>query len=670
MVNADYRIDNDFTDYRGGGGAQGADPYALVSNSRSYNMVNPASLASGIVGAAGGDGNAVVATRESVRSLLTNVENAQLDAALANIGYGNNPPAAPAPAALAPVTIPLALPNEAGAQYAAPFNASTATMAERTAYYSSAAYRAEMQAYGLAVSNAMNYGGDPIFDNYTMNSAIAFESNKAIMGYQQFTQWDRNLALQANERLLNDAQQKLAAAGYNMTIADVRTLATNGVVTMTSDPSNPGIRTSTNFAAANNLGSSFANLGAGDAITVVGQRSVVNNVPSFTIQPIPLSNPQQFTGAASSLSSSFYGNGSPYDPARATDLKNKDADGDGIRNADDPDYDAIDAFIGRHQSELGTFDVYQDPMTGAFTEVLVSSQAGDGGWLRATNIDSKLAARGITNTVDRQRYVNADFQAHQGSARARAYFGSTDQLTEYLYQNNWTIGQFEQRLHVLDLANLSSGAYTNGAQNSQYAAVSPGRFGLTPADFEMGNGFKATLSQNGDRYVLAFAGTNPISLSDIATDARQFFGLPTGQYDAAVKLANDLSGKIGLGNLEFTGHSLGGGLATVAAGVTGRSATTFNAAPLENSTLSRYGLAPNMDVRVTNYYVTNDIVTNSSIIPGQNLIGTQIQVGSALRYANQGLFSFFNHLTSAVISALTPVPPNTDSAPRLPVFPY
>jgi hypothetical protein len=43
--------------------------------------------------------------------------------------------------------------------------------------------------------------------------------------------------------------------------------------------------------------------------------------------------------------------------------------------------------------------------------------------------------------------------------------------------------------------------------------------------------------------------------------------------------------------VDITGHSLGGGLASAAAGASGASATTFNAAGLNPTTVARYGTA-------------------------------------------------------------------------------
>ena len=100
------------------------------------------------------------------------------------------------------------------------------------------------------------------------------------------------------------------------------------------------------------------------------------------------------------------------------------------------------------------------------------------------------------------------------------------------------------------------------------------------------NGFKAALYQNGDNYTLATTGTEDIP-KDGKEDGLQVVGL-SSQYDESISLARELSKKYG-SNLSFTGHSLGGGLASLNAYATGSEALTFNAAGLSYLTQLRYG---------------------------------------------------------------------------------
>jgi hypothetical protein len=87
----------------------------------------------------------------------------------------------------------------------------------------------------------------------------------------------------------------------------------------------------------------------------------------------------------------------------------------------------------------------------------------------------------------------------------------------------------------------------------------------------------AFYSDPSGRNYLAFRGTN--SLPDWKDNILQALGFHTPQYDMAVQLARDVFSKTN-GNVIFVGHSLGGGLASAAAGATGGSAITFNAAGL------------------------------------------------------------------------------------------
>lgn len=112
-------------------------------------------------------------------------------------------------------------------------------------------------------------------------------------------------------------------------------------------------------------------------------------------------------------------------------------------------------------------------------------------------------------------------------------------------------------------------------------------------------------------YALAFRGTDDWSLAlrgDTDDNLGQGMGRGSLQHTAATVAAMDVSLVVGAANLQFTGHSLGGGLAATAAGRTGLQATTFNAAGIANETISGHSLRF-ADGQVTNYRTTGDVMS-------------------------------------------------------------
>jgi type VI secretion system secreted protein VgrG len=93
-------------------------------------------------------------------------------------------------------------------------------------------------------------------------------------------------------------------------------------------------------------------------------------------------------------------------------------------------------------------------------------------------------------------------------------------------------------------------------------------------------------------------------------------------------LAQQLNQALGAkSDVLYTGHSLGGGLASAAAVVTGRSAVTFNAAGLNERTVERFlGAAPSMtNENIQAYYVVGDAVSLlQDFTPLPNAVGQRI----------------------------------------------
>lgn len=110
------------------------------------------------------------------------------------------------------------------------------------------------------------------------------------------------------------------------------------------------------------------------------------------------------------------------------------------------------------------------------------------------------------------------------------------------------------------------------------------------------SGFKAAMYKSSferpPKLVIAYAGTE--DKKDIMADLRQGVGFKDQQYDRAMSLATSIANAVDPLDLETTGHSLGGGLASAATAVTGIKGYTFNAAGLHVNTVRRepYSISP------------------------------------------------------------------------------
>ena len=136
-----------------------------------------------------------------------------------------------------------------------------------------------------------------------------------------------------------------------------------------------------------------------------------------------------------------------------------------------------------------------------------------------------------------------------------------------------------------DYARLAQAAYETGDPIPDGWRKVPddelAELGIDPSDLDHTvTGMQATIYQNADgKYVLAFRGTEKDRqpFADFGNDIAG--GVATSlQVANAINLSTKLAKAVGPENVDFTGHSLGGELASVAAIATGGQAVTFNAA--------------------------------------------------------------------------------------------
>ena len=140
----------------------------------------------------------------------------------------------------------------------------------------------------------------------------------------------------------------------------------------------------------------------------------------------------------------------------------------------------------------------------------------------------------------------------------------------------------------LEAAMMSSLAYE---ANSEYTTTLNKQGWYECGSTNSISGFKSKMFQRKIckekfEYCLSFAGTDTNSgtiefAKDAITDIFNFLGILTPQYaQSAIQAFDMTTGKANNSELTYTGHSLGGGLATFASKLTGKNAIVFNPASI------------------------------------------------------------------------------------------
>lgn len=143
-----------------------------------------------------------------------------------------------------------------------------------------------------------------------------------------------------------------------------------------------------------------------------------------------------------------------------------------------------------------------------------------------------------------------------------------------------------------EYAQLSQAAYSDTSEVPGWRRLNADELeaaGLDPKDFASSDsGFKAALFRNSDsgEFALAFTGTEQRDLRDWK-DWGTNFNQGLGNLDPQYRQAVDLSIKVtdAVGSTTMVGHSLGGGLAAMAAIASRSEATTFDAAGVHANNL-------------------------------------------------------------------------------------
>jgi hypothetical protein len=153
-------------------------------------------------------------------------------------------------------------------------------------------------------------------------------------------------------------------------------------------------------------------------------------------------------------------------------------------------------------------------------------------------------------------------------------------------------------------------------------------------------------SPSGQRFV-AFRGTEMTkgakeALGDWKNNAQQALGMKSEKYLAAARIGEAFKNEP---EVAFTGHSLGGGLAKLAAekastpgpgeqGVDPKVCVGFNAAPVNPKTYEREGLAPKEHLRIGIHVVNENDALNRMVKGGKTTAFGGEQIGDREREGN------------------------------------
>ncbi|WP_424404888.1 type VI secretion system tip protein TssI/VgrG [Pasteurella sp. PK-2025] len=121
---------------------------------------------------------------------------------------------------------------------------------------------------------------------------------------------------------------------------------------------------------------------------------------------------------------------------------------------------------------------------------------------------------------------------------------------------------------------------------------------------------------------VAFRGTRFDKLKDWENNVAQGVGRESEYYNQAIDIGVKIKESGNADNIEFVGHSLGGGLASAASRASGAKATTFNAAGLNNATVARKTEV--IPSEITTYRVKGEILTRLQEFDGIDLTSTPL----------------------------------------------
>ncbi|GAA4027448.1 hypothetical protein GCM10022409_09300 [Hymenobacter glaciei] len=266
-------------------------------------------------------------------------------------------------------------------------------------------------------------------------------------------------------------------------------------------------------------------------------------------------------------------------------------------------------------------------ISGGPVRAMASAAAREYAYVPSSETLAPLAA--VAELSKQQRYdVRMSMMANAQKKLTGVANAPAQTALERLQRNNVAVERARLSGHVyhsdeFDLDELGNPATLRIPEPEGWHMLNPAELGAKGVSPEMlldpKSGFKAALYQSSferpPKLVIAYAGTE--DKPDILSDLRQGVGLKDAQYDRAMSLATSVANSGDPLDMETTGHSLGGGLASAATVVTGIKSYTFNAAGLHTNTVKRAPYAVSRSVMkeqgalIDAYRSTSDPLNNA-----------------------------------------------------------
>ncbi|MBW8185022.1 lipase family protein [Shewanella nanhaiensis] len=233
------------------------------------------------------------------------------------------------------------------------------------------------------------------------------------------------------------------------------------------------------------------------------------------------------------------------------------------------------------------------------------------------NVGAYINAVLVPNFTDTQNQTGTTYKTHQPTS----------------------INQARSALYYLNFAEQVNSAYgaPRGWQRVENISYS--------------SGFYASVYQKDADIIVAFRGSE-LGTSDWVTNGIMVQDIVPAQYQQAIDESSRLKVKYRNSSIHYTGHSLGGGLATAAAITTGDAATVFDASGLADAvltrikqTLSAAGSADNAwhthAGKVTNFNLEGEFVSDIDLQQDADTLGDTSRQYGDIFYLSDDRFTPF-----------------------------